>query len=309
MANKIKKCATNRFWLKYFLLTIITLGIYSLVFWVRFGKDLNRIKEKAGFEGKNLMNYIGALFLGIITLGIVPFVWVIRAILRTYHAADELKVQKHGSVALVIIFNTLLSWTLVCPIIAMHKYYKTMNNICKWYNEQLEAPAAIEETPAPVAEEPAAIPAVEETPVIAEQPTPVEETPAPVAEEPAPVVEEKPVEEKVVPAKKPAPKKPAPAAKKPAAKKPAPAKKEKPAPAPIPAEKENKPSGVGANGAKIYHISKRKDDGKWQVKFANGSKAIKLFDTQAEAIDYAKTLAKNQEGSIRIHSVKGKIRK
>lgn len=60
--------------------------------------------------------------------------------------------------------------------------------------------------------------------------------------------------------------------------------------------------------AKNYHISKR-DDGKWQVKLAGGEKAIKLFDTQAEAIDYAKTVADNQEGNITIHKRDGKIRK
>lgn len=60
---------------------------------------------------------------------------------------------------------------------------------------------------------------------------------------------------------------------------------------------------------KVYHISKRKDDGKWQVKFANGERALKLFDTQAEAIVFAKEKAKNQEGSISIHKVDGKIRK
>lgn len=58
-----------------------------------------------------------------------------------------------------------------------------------------------------------------------------------------------------------------------------------------------------------YHVSLRKSDGKWQVKFAKGQKAIKLFATQAEAIDYAKALAKSQEGSITIHMVDGKIRK
>jgi hypothetical protein len=66
---------------------------------------------------------------------------------------------------------------------------------------------------------------------------------------------------------------------------------------------------VEADPNKAYHIAKRKEDGKWQVKFADGQKAIKLFDTQAEAIVYAKTLAKNQNGSIRIHSKKGKMRK
>lgn len=57
-----------------------------------------------------------------------------------------------------------------------------------------------------------------------------------------------------------------------------------------------------------YHVSRR-EDGKWQVKFAGGEKAIKLFSTQAEAIAYAKKLAENQEGSISIHKKDGKMRK
>lgn len=57
-----------------------------------------------------------------------------------------------------------------------------------------------------------------------------------------------------------------------------------------------------------YHVSKR-EDCKWQVKFAGGEKAIKLFSTQAEAIAYAKKLAENQEGSISIHKKDGKMRK
>lgn len=65
---------------------------------------------------------------------------------------------------------------------------------------------------------------------------------------------------------------------------------------------------TGYNGPRIYHVSKR-EDRRWQVKFANGKRAIKLFDTQAEAIVFAKKLAKSQDGSIRVHSVKGRIRK
>jgi hypothetical protein len=76
-----------------------------------------------------------------------------------------------------------------------------------------------------------------------------------------------------------------------------------------PAKKEPAKKAPVEVTSKEYHISKRAEDGKWQVRFANGQKAIKLFGTQAEAIDYAKTLAKNQEGSIRIHSKKGKMRK
>ncbi|MBQ7275961.1 MAG: DUF2188 domain-containing protein [Bacilli bacterium] len=60
---------------------------------------------------------------------------------------------------------------------------------------------------------------------------------------------------------------------------------------------------------KVYHISKRKEDGKWQVKFASGEKAIKLFDTQVEAIKYTEKMSKNQDASMQIHKVDGKIRK
>ncbi len=59
---------------------------------------------------------------------------------------------------------------------------------------------------------------------------------------------------------------------------------------------------------KNYHIALR-PDGKWQVKLSKGGKAIKLFDTQAEAIAFAKARAKSQDGHITIHKVDGKIRK
>ncbi len=59
---------------------------------------------------------------------------------------------------------------------------------------------------------------------------------------------------------------------------------------------------------RVYHVSIR-EDGKWQVKFAKGARAIKTFATQLEAIDYAKKLAVSQKGSIMIHKKDGKIRK
>ena len=57
-----------------------------------------------------------------------------------------------------------------------------------------------------------------------------------------------------------------------------------------------------------YHVAHRAD-GKWQVKFAKGEKAIKLFDTQEEAIAYAKKLTANRGGNMTIHKKDGSIRK
>lgn len=60
---------------------------------------------------------------------------------------------------------------------------------------------------------------------------------------------------------------------------------------------------------KVYHISKRKEDNRWQVKASGATKALKLFFTQAEAIEYAKSVASNQDGRIIIHKEDGSFRK
>ena len=100
------------------------------------------------------------------------------------------------------------------------------------------------------------------------------------------------------PAAKPAPKK-APAKKeaaKPAPKKAEPKKAAKPAAKP--AAKKEKPDH------RNYHVVKRAD-GKWEVKFAGGEKAIKLFATQKEAVEYTKKMAENQGGAMLVHNSKG----
>jgi hypothetical protein len=83
----------------------------------------------------------------------------------------------------------------------------------------------------------------------------------------------------------------------------------KPAPKKAAPKKAAPKKAAKKEDAKIYHIAKRASDGKWQVKLASGEIAIKLFDTQAQAIAYAEKMAGNQKGSIRVHSVKGKMRK
>ncbi len=84
----------------------------------------------------------------------------------------------------------------------------------------------------------------------------------------------------------------------------------KPAAKPAP-KKEEKPAVSNKNDdtdKKVYHISKRKDDGKWQIKAEGGAKAIKLFYTQQEAIDYAKAIADNQPARVVVHKMDGSFR-
>lgn len=57
---------------------------------------------------------------------------------------------------------------------------------------------------------------------------------------------------------------------------------------------------------KDQHVVK-KDDA-WQVKGEGNEKATKNFETQREAINYAREIAKNQESEVVIHRPDGKIR-
>lgn len=73
-----------------------------------------------------------------------------------------------------------------------------------------------------------------------------------------------------------------------------------------------KPATTTAKPKTVYHVSKRDNDGReWKVFIQESSKVIKLFATQAEALEYAKQLCKNKDdGSyVILHGLNGKIRK
>ncbi len=210
----------------------------------------------------------------------------------------------------------------------------------------VEEPKA-EEKPEEPKEEPAPAPAQE--PEVVEEPKEEEKKPEPqqtvininvVGVQPAEEKKEEPKEEEE---EKPTPKK-APAKKAPAKKeekKPAkkaepkkePAKKAEPKKAESKKE-EKKPASretttikkparetqtikkaevltneEGKQFVKAYHISQRKELNKWQVKGAGSDKALKLFDTQKEAIEYANELSAKNGAAVRVHSRAGKMRK
>lgn len=73
------------------------------------------------------------------------------------------------------------------------------------------------------------------------------------------------------------------------------------------AVKFNNPNERAGN---CYHISYHNKKLKtWKVKGEEAGRALKVFNTQKEAIDYAKKLVAQKGGSIRIHSMVGRIRK
>lgn len=57
---------------------------------------------------------------------------------------------------------------------------------------------------------------------------------------------------------------------------------------------------------KNQHVTKHPEG--WQVKGAGNNKATAVTNTQAEAINIARGIAKNQESELIIHGMNGQIR-
>lgn len=58
---------------------------------------------------------------------------------------------------------------------------------------------------------------------------------------------------------------------------------------------------------KNQHVTKHPGGG-WQVKGAGNDKATKVTETQKQAIDAAKGIAKHQQSEVVIHGTNGRIR-
>ena len=125
---------TNRGVFKFFFLNLITLGIYSFVYFHKWGKDLNRIRRYN--HDLPRIGYVAAFFLGFITLGIVPLIWFIRRTASTYKYARKEGVACGSSVFWFLSYFIVLSWTVVCPIIAAFQLVRTMNRLCKTLNDK-----------------------------------------------------------------------------------------------------------------------------------------------------------------------------
>ncbi|MCU4706955.1 DUF2188 domain-containing protein [Mycoplasma sp. CSL7503-lung] len=58
----------------------------------------------------------------------------------------------------------------------------------------------------------------------------------------------------------------------------------------------------------VWHITLDREKGKWRVYREGAEKATITFDTQKEAIPYARDLAKKYNGTYYIHGENGRIR-
>lgn len=124
---------TNRSLAKYFWLSLVTLGIYSIVFYSKLSTDCNVIMSR--YDGKKTMHYCLVYFIfSWLTLGIVPLVWGSKISSRIGREVNRRGIDYGFGAKTFWLWNILGSLIVVGPFIYMHKLCKAMNYVCKDYN-------------------------------------------------------------------------------------------------------------------------------------------------------------------------------
>ncbi len=126
---------TNRGLLKMILLSIVTLGIYGIVFNCGISNDINVIASR--YDGKKTMHYALLLFLiGPLTLGIGFVVWQHKISARIGAELNRRTLGYSFSAGDFWLWGVLGSLIVVGPFVYLHKLCKAMNTLAADYNQK-----------------------------------------------------------------------------------------------------------------------------------------------------------------------------
>ena len=133
VAAPVQKLKTNRSFVKFILLSIVTLGIYGLVEVMSIGIDLNTIVGRR--DGKKTINYLlVALLLQNITCGIAGLVWYYSLSARIESEMKYRDIQYDFGTSTFWLWDILGTLILVGPFIYFYRLLKAMNLLCEDYN-------------------------------------------------------------------------------------------------------------------------------------------------------------------------------
>ena len=123
----------NRSVLKYVLLSIVTFGVYPIVFFAKIGVILNRIASR--HDGRKTMHYCLVHFVfAPITFGIVGIVWHNRLANRIGRELQRRQIAYRFSGRDYWLWNVLGSFIFVGQFVYLHKLCKAMRLLSLNYN-------------------------------------------------------------------------------------------------------------------------------------------------------------------------------
>lgn len=126
---------TNRSLIKYILLTILTLGIYSLFFWHKYVQDVNTLCSN---DGKNTNGILLKILFSILTLGIYGLVWQCGMQNRLRDQAGRLETGPLKSGGSVVLWKTLgLLLIGIGPFVGLYIQISSMNTVAYAYQSHM----------------------------------------------------------------------------------------------------------------------------------------------------------------------------
>ena len=123
---------TNRKMWKLMLFSILTLGLYSIFFFIPLSFDIDTVAPRRG-DGKT-MNYLWAYLLALVTYSIVVDIWHFHIAQRVGEALYVRKIEYDFGTKDFWLWFVLGSLILVGPFIYFHKLCTAMNLLCEDYN-------------------------------------------------------------------------------------------------------------------------------------------------------------------------------
>ena len=126
---------TERSFVAYFFLNIITLGIYSLVQVSHIGSEVNLIASK--HDGKHTMHFCWIVFIfSWLTLGIAPLVWYHRISNRIGNELRRRGVTSDFGADTFWLWFILGSLIYIGPFVYIYKRIAAMNQLNDLYNKE-----------------------------------------------------------------------------------------------------------------------------------------------------------------------------
>jgi len=132
-AYPVRPLKTNRGLGKYILLSIVTFGIYPLVFMSGISTDINLIASR--YDGKKTMHFcLVAFIFSWLTLGILPIVWYHNISARIGRELARRGIAYNFGAGTYWGWNILGSFIVVGPFIYVYKLCEAMNLLSGSYN-------------------------------------------------------------------------------------------------------------------------------------------------------------------------------
>ncbi len=129
MVNAIKE----RSFLAYILISILTLGIYPIIYWTKISNEVNVLCEG---DGKKTMKYVYAWLLNIVTFGIFGIIWEYQLAKRLQENAARYDLDFSEGGAMVAVLDTVgMLFFGLGRTIASFIMTKNFNKIAVAFNE------------------------------------------------------------------------------------------------------------------------------------------------------------------------------